>query len=196
MRSLSLYMCANKSATIGDFWSWLKTQGSNLQYFANMILTYLFSLMFYRVSVRRNYCEGVLFAMEKLSTLFFVRNHPIYQKIVHYNRLVMAQMPFEVKEVLKPAFCTSTTGNVDSCQGGDAVLEEINKKIKRWLSNVGVPSGTSWIETIRSLDNLEQLCGNFLSSFSHHNIAKHVHAISDKEIIFMRVVLRESEYLS
>ena len=62
--------------------------------------------------------------MERLKPLFFARNHPIYQILLHYQRLVLLQMPDEVKEILKPVFTSSVTGNADSSQGGNRYLQK------------------------------------------------------------------------
>ena len=48
----------------------------------------------------------------------------------------------------------SRTGNVGHYQGGDAMLEEINKEAKHWISPLGVPyTNQEWLKAFRNLDN-------------------------------------------
>ena len=51
----------------------------------------------------------------------------------------------------------SNTGNKGNYQGGDACLEEINKKAKQWASRVSVPTKKEWLKTFRNLDKLEEV---------------------------------------
>eukprot|EP00111_Clytia_hemisphaerica_P016743 TCONS_00049643-protein len=121
-------------------------------------------------------------AMEQLEGLFFARHHPIYQRLLLYNRIVLQQMQDEMKDLLKVAYTTSVTGNPDSCQGGDACLEEMNKKINFWLNNVGIPSKTNWTETIRSLDNMEKVRANLNDLLHINSSEKHGKKILESDI--------------
>ena len=43
---------------------------------------------------------------------------------------------------------------LEKCQGGDALLEEINKESKSLLKMAGVPSTEQWLHVFRNLDEL------------------------------------------
>ncbi|XP_066922337.1 uncharacterized protein [Clytia hemisphaerica] len=136
---------------------WLTEQTDNHRYIASMVFDYLFGVMLFRISVRRNCFEGVSLAMKKLLTLFFVRDHPFYQKIATYHLNVLDAMPKEVKELYITNMAGSISGNTDSAQGGDAIMEEMNKKIKFWIPKLGVPTNESWQKTIRLFHNIEKV---------------------------------------
>ncbi|XP_066924076.1 uncharacterized protein [Clytia hemisphaerica] len=113
---LSLYVKSFATdVSLTGFWNRCQAQSPNLKYMANMCLNHLFAMMLFRVSVRRNCFEGIEMAMEQLEGLFFARHHPIYQRLLVYNRIVLQQMPDEMKDLLKVAYTTSVTGNPDSC---------------------------------------------------------------------------------
>ena len=65
-------------------------------------------------------------------------------------------MPPEVLEVLKTSLTLSRTGRKGHYQGGDALLEEINKEAKSWMP-AGVPTDEQWIRTFRNMDDLEEV---------------------------------------
>ena len=120
-----------------------------------MIFTYLHSLMLLRVGVRHNNCEAILTAESKLIDLFFVGNHPVYREIIFDYIKSEKFMPKEVKEVLHKSFAVSRTGRTAHYQGGDAVLEEINKAAKKGV--IGVPSFNQWQRSFRNLDDLSEV---------------------------------------
>lgn len=43
------------------------------------------------------------------------------------------------------------------CQGGDALLEEINKESKSLLKLSGIPSEKHWLRVFRNLDQLNEV---------------------------------------
>ena len=44
---------------------------------------------------------------------------------------------------------------LDKCQGGDALLEEINKESKSFLKMAGVPSTEQWLHVFQNLDDVK-----------------------------------------
>ena len=46
---------------------------------------------------------------------------------------------------------------VEKCQGGDTLLEEINKESKPWLKMAGIPSEELWLRVFRNLDELNKV---------------------------------------
>jgi len=59
----------------------------------------------------------------------------------------------------------SKTGTCGKCQGGDAMLEELNKESKSWLKMSGVPSNDRWLKVFRNIDELTQVIKIFETSF-------------------------------
>ena len=66
-------------------------------------------------------------------------------------------MPFDLKEVIANYISGSRTMTTGKCQGGDALLEEINKESKSWLKMAGVPSDDQWLRIFRNLDELNKV---------------------------------------
>jgi len=74
-------------------------------------------------------------ALAKFSQIIYGRNHPIYQNILIDHVL----MPQELREGLDKFATGSKTMTIGKCQGGDALLEELNKDSKSWLKMAGIP---------------------------------------------------------
>ena len=49
----------------------------------------------------------------------------------------------------------SRTGGFGHNQGGDALLEEVNKNAKAWI--IGVPTNEQWERSFRNLDILSEV---------------------------------------
>ena len=92
---------------------------------------------------------------KKLSVLLFGRNHPHYQQLVSFEKMIEALMPHEIRALKYSSLVLSRTGRSGHYQSGDAVIEEINKEAKRDL--VGVPNETQWKISVRNLDMMNTL---------------------------------------
>jgi len=66
-------------------------------------------------------------------------------------------MPPELREVMKKYISRSKNGTLGKCQGGDAMLEELNKQSKSWLKMSGIPSNNQWLEVFRNIDGLTEV---------------------------------------
>ena len=66
-------------------------------------------------------------------------------------------MPTELREVMEKYISGSCTMTLGKCQGGDAILEEINKESKSWLKMAGEPAKDQWLHVFRNLDELEKV---------------------------------------
>ena len=97
------------------------------------------------------------FATDKLSALFFGRNHPNYKRIMSVDKYVRTMMPSDLKQVVASSVSQSRTGNTGHYQGADACLEEINKLGKIWVSSNGVPTEDDWLRAFRNADKLDQV---------------------------------------
>ena len=92
---------------------------------------------------------------KKLSVLLFGRNHPHYQQLVSFEKMIEALMPHRIRALKYSSLVLSRTGRSGHNQSGDAVIEEINKEAKRDL--VGVPNETQWKISVRNLDMMNTL---------------------------------------
>ena len=113
--------------------------------------------MLFRVGVRKNEAKAVENAKTKISHLFFGRSHPINQNIMYLDTLDTISMPEELNNFKKQFMSGSRTGNIDKSQGGDALLEEVNKESKSWLKMAGIPSEKQWLRVLRNLDKLNEV---------------------------------------
>ena len=141
-----------------EYWSWCNSlECPNYIYMQEMTLTYLHSLMLLRSGVRKSNAIAVQDSVAKLSHLIFNRNHPIYQNILYNNGLDICLMPSNLKNIMEQYISGNKSGKRDKCQGGDALLEEVNKESKAWLKMAGVHTEQQWIRVFRNLDNLSQV---------------------------------------
>ena len=66
-------------------------------------------------------------------------------------------MPPEIKELMEKFISGSKNGTFGKCQGGDAMLEELNKESKSWLKTSGIPTNEQWLQVFRNIDDLTQV---------------------------------------
>ena len=105
-------------------------------------------------------------SMGKLSHLFYARNHPIYQNILFQHVRDKVLMPPDLKDLLEKYVSGSKNGTWNKCQGGDAMLEELNKETKSWLKMSGVPTNEQWLTIFRNIDELTKVIFfTFLKTF-------------------------------
>ena len=60
-----------------------------------------------------------------------------------------------LKEIVLGCLTASCSNNVGHYQGGDAILEEINKEAKQWM--IGVPTKAQWERSFRNLDSISKV---------------------------------------
>ena len=66
-------------------------------------------------------------------------------------------MPAELRTAMGKYISGSRTMTLGKCQGGDAMLEEINKETKSWLKMTGIPTEDQWLHVFRNLDDLSKV---------------------------------------
>ena len=131
----------NEKATTQGYWKWSsEIENPNYIYMQNMVFTYLHALMMLRVGVRNCHHPTVQDALTKISHLFYGNNHPIYRNILYHDTLDKLLMPTEIKNLKEKHVSGSRTGRKGKMQGGDALLEEVNKDSKSWLKMSGILS--------------------------------------------------------
>ena len=97
--------------------------------------------MLFPRGIRTNNYEYIS-GKNRLSALFFARNHPNYHHLISFEQRIDQQMPTEILILKSNALVMSRTGRVGHYQSGDAIIEEINKEAN---DLVGVPTETQWI---------------------------------------------------
>ena len=114
---ITMYVKTNANPTVISFWVWSRAiTNENLKYFCNAILTYLFSLMMLRVSVRRNFLHGKfttrIFNFITLPPVSYVLSRNLKVQLHQYNSLIKFNLHklffptsvFLSMERLKPLF--------------------------------------------------------------------------------------------
>ena len=137
----SLELC--EKPTSSGYWNYSESiVNPNYQYVQQALFTFLHALMMIRRCMRYSQSKPILAAKSKLVLLFFGRNHPIYQEIVSHDFRIEYMIPNEVKQSMHSTFSMSRNGKDGHYQGGDAIIEEINKQGKKWI--IGVPTEMQW----------------------------------------------------
>ena len=148
----------DKTPTVEGYWQWSEqVKNPNYVYIQHMMFTYLHALMMLRAGVRKCNHKLVQNARTKTAELFFGGNHPIYQKIIVEDAIATTLMPDEIRKVKEKHVSSSRTGHAGKFQGGDALLEEVNKESKAWLKLSGIPSEERWLRIFRNLDDLNKV---------------------------------------
>ena len=111
----------------------------------------------YLIGVWKCNSELIYDSTAEISHLFFSRHHPIYQNILYYKTLDLILMPNELRVIMEKYISGSRTMIVKKCQGGDALLEEINKESKSWLKIAEIPLEEHWLRVFWNLDELSKV---------------------------------------
>lgn len=113
--------------------------------------------MMLRSGVRTCSTKHIKDAKTRINDLIYAGTHPIYQNIFFQESTDAIKMPPELQNVLIKHKTASRTGDIGQSQGGDAMLEEINKESKSWLKLSGVPSEEQWLRVFSNLDDLNKV---------------------------------------
>ena len=120
-----------------------------------MVFNFLHGLILFRKGMRANNHEYSYSGKNKLSLLFFGRNHPHYHYFISQEKRIEALMPEKIKSLKLSSFILSRTQRIGHYQEGDAAIEEVNKEAKRDL--VGVSNETQWKRSFRNLDDMNKI---------------------------------------
>ena len=184
--------------SVDNYWSSFskKVKNPNYAFLQQMVLTFLHALMIFRKGMRSNNQQYIYAGKDKLSLLFYGRNHPHYHLLIAEEKRIETLMPREVLNLKYSFLVLSRTGREGHYQSGDAIIEEINKEGKRDL--VGVPSETQWKRAFRNLDMMNQVRS---STFRDAGIKDTKVSSYDtecdikKEVQLIREVIRGCKYL-
>ena len=163
----------------------------NYEYAQLMTFTFLHSMMMLRKGVRSGQHLPILAAKSKLSLLFFGRNHPLYQYMLFQDFRIECLMPDQVREIVYSLMSSSRNNSGGHYQSGDAHVEEINKKAKKWV--IGVPTHAQWIQSFRNLDKLDTIRKNTLDEIGLKDETESLHLDRKdiaNEVLHIRMLFR------
>ena len=150
--------------TIKGYWEYCENIANpNYCYIQQMVFNFLHALMLFKKGCRNNSPEHIVAAKNRMSVLFFGWNHPNYREIVHYDLKQYMRYPLSLKEVVLGCLTASRGNNIGHYQGGDALLEEINKEAKEWM--IGVLTEAQWERSFRNLDSISKVQHMYLYIF-------------------------------
>ena len=145
----------NPSST--NFYQYLHNcRNKNYRFMAEIIFTYLFALMIFRVGVRKNHQDVLLAGRLKFSPLFYCLNMPFYQQIDFRDLRIRTLLPDQLQSFWRATESFSVSGNAEKGEGGDFVLEGRNKATKQWIP-MGLPNELRWKRSIKNIDLLEEV---------------------------------------
>ena len=123
-----LKYCKEKDleVTCDNYWLFsVQLKNPNFVFMQQMVLTILHAMMLFRKGIRANKQEHISAGKNKLSLLFFGRNHPHYHYLISQEKKAEALMPPEIRTLKFPSLVLSRTQRVGHYQSGDAIIEEI-----------------------------------------------------------------------
>lgn len=147
-----LHWCTNKSFD--------STYKLNLE----IMINYAESIVLFRQGVRNNNTLELRTGRRIFSPLWSGRNHPKYKFIELWDEIDRLRYPPKICQLVNKFEAISRSGRASAHQGTDAVLEEMNKSVKHWIS--GLPSASAWESVVRNHDDLVELRKLVFSSLS------------------------------
>ena len=148
----------NDAVSAQGYWEWSQdTTDPKYHYIQQMVFTYLHAAMMFRDGCRKGDGQQITMAKRKLAPLVFGGNQTGYELIMCHDLIQDCIMPANIKDILNNSLTASRTGNVGHYQGGDAMLEEVNKESKSWIPCSGVPSDHHWSKVFRNLEKLNRV---------------------------------------
>ncbi|KAJ8310200.1 hypothetical protein KUTeg_012065 [Tegillarca granosa] len=154
------------SPTVRGFYKFIEeAKNPNYLFLCNAIFTYCLALHIFRAGVRRNNASVIDAALYKFSPLFYGLNMPFYMETYLRDRVVREQSPAPVKDFLQENATFSVSGNISKGEGGDFVVENRNRKVKKCLPS-GLPTENKWLSVYRNIDRLDKVRTNTCSIFA------------------------------
>ena len=157
-----------------------------------MVLTFLHALIIFRKGTRSNNQQYIYAGKDKLSLLFYGRNHAHYHFLIAQEKRIEALMPREVLNLKYSSLVLSRAGCAGHYQSGDAIIEEGKRDL------VGVTNETQWTRAFRNLDMMNEVRS---STFRDAGIKDTKVSSYDtecdikKEVQLIREVIRGCKYL-
>ena len=142
--------------SLTGLYKYLSEQSPNYMLIYKCIFTFLFAMNLFRSSVRRGNFVLLSVALHKLSTLFYGLNMTSYMEITLRYENILKKAPPEIKTFISENIACSQSGHPSKAEGGDFILESVNKKIKGWMPP-GVPTEDRWMRVCRNLPSMDSI---------------------------------------
>ncbi|XP_062590244.1 uncharacterized protein LOC134251839 [Saccostrea cucullata] len=168
----------------------------NAALMAKIVFDHSLALHVFRAGVRRNNTEVILCSRSKFSPLFFGLNMPFYMEAFVRDSLIRIQCPPAVNEFMRKNETYTVTGNESKGEGGDFVLENLNRKSKSFMPP-GLPTDEKWLTISRNIDKLDEIRLNMqtiMGLTDKDSEYTYAYDISE-EISAFRHIIRERKYL-
>ncbi|XP_061166701.1 uncharacterized protein LOC133181816 isoform X2 [Saccostrea echinata] len=153
------------------------------------------ALHVFRAGVRRNNSDAILASRCMFSPLFFGLNMPFYMEAYIRDSMIRLQCPSEVSEFIANHESYSVSGNDSKGEGGDFVLENLNRKAKSFMPP-GMPSEERWLTICRNIDRLDEIRQNMQGKLGMSEKDSNYNYTYDltEEIASFRKIIRKSGY--
>ena len=137
--------------TVLGYRSWMDSVcNSSYIFYHHITFSYLLSFHLLTEGVRKNNSGRIMAARVQFAPLYYSFRHPKYQYLHLRDLWQRALMPAEVRSFLSANESFSMSGKANGGQGGDFVLEELNRTIKSHLPPV-MPTTEVWQRVCRKL---------------------------------------------
>lgn len=163
---------------------------------AELVFELLDSIFLYRKGIRGANSDQSFAARAKIAKIWSGRSHPSYRELEMTDSIHLSRMPPEVKHLVLESWSLNTSGKLDTNEGADFKLEEVNKQVQAWLPKV--PSGNDWNTVCANYDTLSKLRSTTMSQMGisdYKSLSVHKRKGMTNEIQAFRVLLRGKEYL-
>lgn len=149
----------NTTPSLTDLYNYLAQQSPNYILLYKVIFNFVFAINLFRLSVRRGNFSLICVALHNLSTLYFGLNMTGYMEITLRYENILKKAPPEIKHFISQNIVCSQSGHPSKAEGGDFILESVNKKIKSWMPP-GVPNEDRWMRVCRNLPSMDNIKRN------------------------------------
>ena len=105
--------------------------------------------------IRRNNSKIMQCARRAYRSIWYARNHPIYQKIEFCDFLDRQCYPQEIREHVDSSEAPSVSGDPYAGESPDFILETENKNVKKWLPPK--PEERHWRKACNNQHKLDQV---------------------------------------
>lgn len=183
------------SPTANGFFIWaaLESHGPSFRLLYQQVFIFQIAIIAFHRAVRTNDQLLRLAAWRLFSPLWYLRPHPIYQKVDVDDEIQWLTYDPRIKRVRELLELCSRSGFPHKHQGFDAILEEYNKMLKRWVGSN--PTESDWVFAVTMLSFREQLQKNFRRVQGEKEVEPRLRTDIGRDVdkeTAMRVTVRQS----
>lgn len=133
-----------------------KCKNPNYRFMCDVTFNTVLPLFVFRGGVRKNNTQFINAGKCKFLKLFYGFNMWNYQYIIIQDLKTRILAPLEVRNFIETNETFSISGHDSKGEGGDFVLENINKKVMKLLPQ-GIPQERDWLNVCRNLDSITEV---------------------------------------